>query len=201
MSIRAVIFDFGDVLVRMEDWSLHRKWETHLGLSEGELIDVVFMSDMAVRGALGQVTARDIWQHMASRFNLDAEQIRLLEQDFWSKQFLDTELVAFLRSLRPRYKTAILSNAWSDAREVFTHIYALADAVDEIIISAEEGMKKPDPRIFQLSAQRLGVQPHETIFVDDLAPNVEAARALGMRGIQFKTTAQVIADVRRHLDE
>lgn len=59
---------------------------------------------------------------------------------------------------------------------------------------------KPDPRIFELAAERVGVRPGEIVFVDDFAPNVEAARAIGMLAVLFETTAQVIAEVQKHLD-
>jgi putative hydrolase of the HAD superfamily len=72
--------------------------------------------------------------------------------------------------------------------------------VDEIIISAEEGIAKPDPRIFRIAAERLGVRPQEAVFVDDRPENVQGARAVGMRGIQFETREQTIADVRKHLE-
>jgi HAD superfamily hydrolase (TIGR01509 family) len=76
----------------------------------------------------------------------------------------------------------------------------LGDVVDELIISAEEGVAKPDARIYHIALSRLGVSAAQTVFVDDLAENVRAARALGIRSIQFESTAQVIARVQEYLD-
>jgi HAD superfamily hydrolase (TIGR01509 family) len=61
-------------------------------------------------------------------------------------------------------------------------------------------VKKPDPRIYRIALARLNMMPAETIFVDDMAENVDAARALGMRGVQFKNTAQTIAEAQALLD-
>ena len=200
MTIRAVIFDFGDVLVRTEDPSGQQKWEKKLGLPKGELAKVVFESEVADRSMIGQATEADVWRSVATVFCLSTEQLSELQHDFWSGWQLDTDLVDFLRNLRPGYKTAILSNAWPGTREVFTERLKLDQAVDEMIISAEEGVAKPDPRIYQIAMSRLEVQAEESVFVDDLAENVHGARAFGMQGIQFESTQQAIADVQRYLD-
>jgi epoxide hydrolase-like predicted phosphatase len=200
MPIRAVIFDFGGVLVRTEDPGGRRKWEKRLGLPEGELSRVVFESEVADRSMVGQATEAEIWEHVAATFGLDDEQLGELRQDFWSGDRLDAGLVQFLRDLRPRYKTAILSNAWPGAREVFTQGLGLGEVVDEMIISDEEGVAKPDARIYHIAAERLGVQPEEAVFVDDMAENAQGARAVGMWGIHFKGSEQAIAEVQKYLD-
>lgn len=97
-----------------------------------------------------------------------------------------------MRGLRPRWKTAILTNTPSDMRAILTRRFALDREVDTIIISAEEGMRKPQAAMYQLALGRLGVQPQETIFVDDDAVFIAAAEALGMRTVPFKDNAQAI---------
>ncbi|MDH7489731.1 MAG: HAD family phosphatase [Anaerolineae bacterium] len=199
MAVQAVIFDMGGVLLRSESESGRRKWEQRLGLAEGELAAIVFNSPVSQKATVGLATDEDVWAHVASRLGLDDETLRQLRRDFWSGDRADAELAGFLRSLRPRYKTAILSNAWPGARKALTERWGLADAVDEMIISAEEGVAKPDPAIYHIALQRLGVRPAEAVFVDDMAANVEAARALGMYAVQFRTREQTIADVRHIL--
>jgi putative hydrolase of the HAD superfamily len=199
-TIRSVIVDFGDVLFRTEDPSGRRRWEKHLELPSGDLARLVFESEVGGQSMVGRATEADVWQHVADTFSLDDETLGQLIRDFWSGVQLDTELVEFVRSLRPRYRTAILSDAWPGVRDVFTQVFGLDAVVDEIIISAEEGIAKPDPRIFRIAAERLGVRPQEAVFVDDRPENVQGARAVGMRGIQFETREQTIADVRKHLE-
>jgi epoxide hydrolase-like predicted phosphatase len=200
MTIRAVIFDVGGVLIRTEDWSARRKWETRLGLPEMRLSQVVFDSEMSARATVGQAAAADVWKDAAATLGLNAEQMQELERDFWSGDRLDAELSQFMRGLRPPYKTGILSNAWPDARQALTQKYGLGDAVDVMILSAEVGCAKPDARIYQIALERLGVRPEEAVFVDDVLENVQAAQALGMGGIQFKSTAQTVTKVKRYLD-
>lgn len=199
MPIRAVIFDVGGVLLHIEDWSHHQRWEQRLGLSEGELLKRVFGSEVAMHATLGQAQVAEVWEYIATTFGLNAEEARQLKHDFFGNELLNTPLLMFLRDLRPRYKTAILSNAWSDAREVFCGKHGMADVVDEVIISAEEGLAKPDARIYQLAAKRLGVQPAEANFVDDFPANVEAASAIGIHAILFKDNEQVISQIQQIL--
>ena len=157
VAIKAVVTDFGGVLVRTEDPRGRQKWEEILGLRPGDLAHEVFESGAAVRATTGEVPESAVWQSVGSAYKLDESQLRQLQVDFWSGDQLDSLLVDFLHSLRPRYKTAILSNAWSGARRAFTQSYHLDEAVDQIIISAEEKLAKPDQRFYQLAADRLGV--------------------------------------------
>ena len=71
----------------------------------------------------------------------------------------------------------------------------LGDLCDLIVYSHEEDLQKPDPRIFLLACERLGIQPDEMIFLDDVQEAVDAARSLGIHGFQFRDTAQAIADI------
>jgi FMN phosphatase YigB (HAD superfamily) len=96
------------------------------------------------------------------------------------------------RALRPRYKTAILSNTPSDIRTFLTDRFHLEREVDTVIISAEEHLKKPQPEFYQLAAERLGVPLQENLFLDDESRYVEAARSLGMPAVQFINNAQAI---------
>ena len=200
MGIRAVIFDFGGVLVRTEDPAGRRRWEERLGMADGELSAVVFDSETASLAMLGAVPESEIWRQLGLALDLNEREMVEMRNDFWGGDRLDARLVEYLLSLRPRYRTAILSNAWSEARDIFVHFFGLGRVVDEMIISAEEGMAKPDPRIYQLAASRLGVRPEEAVFVDDMPENVEAARAVGMCGVLFSDTDQALAEVTRCLN-
>lgn len=200
MAVRAVIFDFGGVLVRTEDDSGRRKWEERLGLPRGELERLVFESDVSVRAMRGQASEEAVWQHVAQVLHLNAEELAELRYDFWAGDRLDPHLLAFLSSLRPRYRVGLISNAWDNARAVFTEKYGLGPVLDVLVISAEEGVMKPEARIYHIALERLGVRPEEAVFIDDIEENVIGARKAGLHGIHFRGTDQTIAEVRRYLD-
>ena len=156
MGIRAVIFDFGGVLVRTEDAGGRRKWEQRLGLPLGEMERLVFGSELTGQSMVGRATQTDIWRHIGARFGLDDETLLQVRRDFRSGDRVDGELVQFLRGLRTRYKTAILSNAWPGARRMFVEYFGLGEAVDDFIISSEEGIAKPDARIYHVALATSG---------------------------------------------
>ncbi len=109
-------------------------------------------------------------------------------------------LVDYIRSLRPRYKTALLSNAWSDFRGVLSERWKITDAFDEMVISAEVGIVKPDARIYRLALERLQVAPHELVFVDDFIENIDGGKAVGLHTIHFRTPQQAIEDLSKLLN-
>ncbi len=200
MTIKAVIFDMGGVLLLTGDESRRRTWEARLGLAEGGLFRTVFGSEVDRRAAIGQVPASAVWEYVGEKLGVQGEQLKELERDFWFGGLVNTTLVEFIRELRPQYKTAVLSNAWSDARAAITDEFGLAGYFDTMVFSAEEGVVKPDKRIYRIVTDRLGVQFEEATFIDDVAENIAAARALGMLGVQYQSPTQTIAEVKSYLD-
>jgi len=199
MTIRAVIFDIGDVLLRMENHDKRHEWEARLGLSREDLTHLVFDSNVAARAVTGEVPEEAIWKYVAETLRLSDEQLPQFQRDFWEGDQLDADLAQFMQTLRPRYKVGILSNAWSDARAVLNQKFDLDSYVDDAIYSAEVKLAKPDVRIFQLALERLGVRAEEAVFVDDVLENVQAAQSLGMKGVQFKSTEQTINEIVKYL--
>src|SRR5215469_4483192 len=113
MALRAVIFDFGGVLGRGTGVSQQHSWEERLGLTPGGLDVEVWQSPVATWARVGRAEPEEVWAYLRERFGLSAEEVAELQRDLFSGEQPDEELVAFLQSLRPRYKTAILSNCWS----------------------------------------------------------------------------------------
>jgi epoxide hydrolase-like predicted phosphatase len=99
--------------------------------------------------------------------------------------------------LRSRYAVGLLSNASSIARQLLTEEYGILDQFDSVTISSEEGVMKPDARIYQIALARASVRAEEAIFVDDVLTNVEAARRLGMEGLHFVDPTATRADLAR----
>ena len=182
--------------MRTEDQSPRLRWAERLGVTPEVLSATVFDSEAAAEATVGRIPAEAAWAHVAATLNLDADALAQLRADFFAGDRRDDALVAFLRGLRPAYKTGILSNAWSDGRQVIAGKFALGDAADDLVISAEVGLAKPDPRIYELATTRLGVRPEETIFVDDFVRNIDGARKFGMQAVHFRNREQAIADVR-----
>ncbi len=93
--------------------------------------------------------------------------------------------------------TAMLSNSWgveSYPRQLLDELF------DEVVISGEVGMRKPEPEVFRLAARRLGLPPRACVFVDDVRGNVEAAEAVGMRGLLHEEARRTILELERLLE-
>jgi epoxide hydrolase-like predicted phosphatase len=191
MGLRAVVFDFGGVLVRTEDRTPRERLAARLGLTYDQLAGLVFNSQSARRASLGEITTQEHWDALRQRLGLSPDEFPDVPIEFWGGDTLDRELVDYIQSLRSKYKTGLISNAWDDLHEVLVKGWKIAGNFDQIVISAEVGVTKPDPEIYRIALRRLAVKPQEAVFVDDFPENVEGAREVGMQAIQFKDSIQV----------
>jgi epoxide hydrolase-like predicted phosphatase len=200
MTIRAVISDLGGVIVRTHDHNPRATWEKRLGMAPYALERLVFWGEAGEKAALGEIETDDVWAWVIDHLGISPKDRPVLESDFWAGDRVDDELVDYLRGLRPGLKTALLSNAWTSLRAALEEEWHISDAFDVVVISAEVGLVKPDPRIFHLALSQLGISPDEAVFLDDMQRNVEAARSVGLHAIQFKSTEQAINDMAVMID-
>jgi putative hydrolase of the HAD superfamily len=106
------------------------------------------------------------------------------------------ELVDYLRAVRTRgLRLALLTNNVREWEAQWRAKLPVDELFEVVVDSAFVGMRKPDREIYELTLERLGLPAQACLFVDDTDVNVEAARALGMRAVQFHSTDQVIAEV------
>jgi epoxide hydrolase-like predicted phosphatase len=195
MPIRAVVFDIGGVLEVNPSTGWPARWATRLQLEAHEFGRR--LEDIWCLGSIGALTLEDIERRTADVLGLDRTTLAALMRDVWAEYVgtLNRELAEYFGRLRPRYKTAILSNSFVGAREREQAAYGFEDMCDVIVYSHEVGCLKPDPRIYHLVCDRLGVPPQEAILLDDVQANVDGAHAVGMSAITFTTNRQAIADL------
>jgi epoxide hydrolase-like predicted phosphatase len=194
MPLHAILWDLGGVLLRTEDRSPRQQAAARLGLTYDQLEDLVFNGDYGTRAQLGEITPDELWRHVLEALKLAAGDRSWLEKAFFGGDRMDEGLVDYVRSLRPRYKTGLISNAWNDLRALLRR-WNIADAFDAVLVSGEVHTMKPDPHIYLLALERLGVQASEAVFIDDNPKNVEGARAVGMAGIRFIHRKQVLDEL------
>jgi epoxide hydrolase-like predicted phosphatase len=200
--IKAVIFDMGGVLLRTEAAVPRQQLAEQLGITRQRLEGIVFGAESARRAEVGEISHLEHWELVRQALGISVESLPAFIETFWSGDAFDTSLVEFINSLRPRWRTGLLSNAWIDARSAVTQRYpGLMQVFDESIFSAEVGMRKPDPRVFALIVKQLGVEAAEAVFVDDFEHNILAAQACGLKTVWFKNTPQAIAEVKALLGE
>ena len=196
-SIKAVILDYGKVLSR----SPAAEEFGHMA----KMFNVGFDSfcehwqsgrDVYDRG---DVTAEEYWMKLAAQTNTSIspqqiETLRQVEVEIWTH--IDPDMLDWLSRLQAAgFRTGLLSNMpW----DMVTHVRTKCAWMEKFsfhTLSAELQLIKPHPAIYEHALNGLGVAAGEALFVDDRETNVEAARALGIRAIQFESVAQLRAEL------
>ncbi len=114
----------------------------------------------------------------------------------WYCGELDDALVCYASSLRPGYRTGLLSNSADGARREEQARFGFEELFDVIIYSHEVGLAKPDPQAYVLLCDQLNVTPDELVFLDDVPGNIDAACELGIHGVLYHSTDESIEAIR-----
>jgi epoxide hydrolase-like predicted phosphatase len=198
MSLRAVLFDLGGVIVRTEYQAPRQHLAERFGMDYDDMDRIVFgggASGSAARATLGEISEEEHWLNVMKVLKRPASECERIRAEFYAGDVIDRTIVDFLRSIKPKYKTGLISNAWSGLRNYILR-EKFDDAFEFMIISAEVGAAKPDPKIFQIALEQLQVKPNEAVFVDDFIENIEACKKVGMKGILFKDPESAMKQVK-----
>jgi len=198
MTIRAVFFDFGGVIVRTEYQAPRQKLAERFGMDYEDIEKIVFGSPSAARASVGEVSEEEHWQNVMKVLKLPAAEYPRVRDEFFAGDVIDRNILNLLRSIKPKYKTGLISNAWSGLR-AYIEREKFDDAFHHMVISAEVKAVKPDPKIYRIALERLQVKPNEAVFVDDLIENIEACEKLGMKGIHFRNPEDALGQLKKML--
>jgi epoxide hydrolase-like predicted phosphatase len=188
----ALIIDFGGVLTTSV-WDSFAAFCREAGLAE-DTVKRLFRTDPDALADLrelemGRIEENEFERRFAKRLGL-ADGSDLIDSMFRGMR-PEERMVEAVRAARAGgVRTGLLSNSWSTGhydRDL------LAELFDAVVISAEVGLHKPQPEIFRLAADRLGVEPERCVFVDDLRENIEGAEAVGMTGILHRDPEDTVA--------
>jgi putative hydrolase of the HAD superfamily len=198
MTIRNIFIDFGGVIVRTEDKGPRTSQAKSLGMTHRDLEKLIFESESSQRASTGEIPEEAHWQAVAEALRLPRTEADKVTAEFFAGDRADQALLGYLRSMRPECQICLVSNAWSGLRTWITK-QGLADAFDHMVISAEVGLMKPDPRIYRLALEELAAKAEESVFLDDMLVNVEAARSVGMTGIHFTQPDKALDELKQLL--
>jgi epoxide hydrolase-like predicted phosphatase len=206
MTVKAVVFDIGGVLERVDDaawpqlWL--RRWERRMGKPPGSVLSALARHEPTGAAENGELSEAALRDRYARALGLDDDRADEMMAQMWDAYCgrLDVVMRDFVACLRPRFTTAILSNSMDGARREEQRRHGFGDLVDVVVYSHEEGVAKPDPAIFRLVEERLGMEPPELVLVDDSAINVEAARACGWRAVRHADADSSIRALTRLLE-
>ena len=199
--IEAVIFDFGGVFTS-SPFEAFARYERERGLPENLIRRINTANHESNAWARFERAEIDI-----DAFDLEfAAEARALGYDLPGRDVLPLlagdfrpEMIEALRRIKTKFKTGCITNNMphnaAGGTEAGRTLYAreIMDLFDELIESSRLGIRKPDPRIYLLMCEKLGVEPVSCVYLDDLGGNLKPARALGMHTIKVESGPQAIA--------
>ena len=207
--MKAVISDFGGVLTTPLEPSIAGYYErTGISLQDlGLALAAIEATDGAnplselESGRLSEAGfLAALGERLTERLGRPVDLNRFPEQLF-AGLAANEPFVAYMREVRERgYRMAICTNNVREWSERWQAIVPVAEIFDVIVDSSFVGVRKPDPRIYELVLGELGVEAADAVFIDDLEVNCAAAAELGMHAVWFRSTEQAMADVEAALD-
>jgi putative hydrolase of the HAD superfamily len=203
--IEAVVADFGGVLTSpLADAFAQLQLEMGIprqslraalaGIAEREGVHPLYELEC------GRVSEPDFLAQVAEQLSADiGRDVTMHEftERYWARLYPNAPMIAFLGELRRTgYRTALLTNNVREWEHRWRGMFPVDELFEIVVDSAFVGMRKPDPQIYELTLQRLGVQAQRAVFIDDMEINCAAARELGMVAVRFDDAEQAIAEVR-----
>lgn len=190
--MQAIIFDFGNVIAVPEDeaaWQVHKEcMGAELGFESGAAMwSYIFDSEAWGLAKTGRIGDEEFWRRVLEPWGLITRAARCewVQRLYVPHGQVHPRMRELLAHLLGRYKLALLSNATDQLGTALYEEHQLGDFFDVVVVSALVGLAKPDPSIYELTLERLGVPAPATLFIDDQARNTRAAEALGIPSIVF----------------
>ena len=153
---------------------------------------VAYKASIVERADLGEIDLAEVLEHLSK---LTGATAATLEAEFWSCVKIDPAMVALIERVKAASRTALLSNAMRPFLRQILDKHDLPRLFEAMVISCEEGLTKPNPAIYRLMAERLGVPVDACFFTDDNPVNGDAARAAGMQAEVFTGVAKLTGDL------
>ena len=197
--MRGLLVDFGGVLTTNVFQSFRAFCEAE-GLPP-DTIKEKFRSDPEALGLLrqlekGELTAAEFSPKFAAVIGVE-DSDGLVERLFAGVGPDEPMIEAVKAAKRAGVRTGLISNSWGEGLAYDQSV--LDELFDEVVISGDVGMHKPEPEIFHLGAEKIGVPPGECVFVDDLKENIAGAEAVGMTGVLHRGSERTLPELERLL--
>ena len=195
--IKAIIFDLGNVLIHFDALRSARRFAKKAEVSIGKVWKHFFTSRAEKAYTRGEITSREFFLHARRAFG--TKMSFPVFSDLWNDIFWENKGIhPVLKRLGHRYPLYLISNTnalhFDHVRREFPRLF---EHFTRVFPSHWLGYRKPDPRIYRKVLKAVQLRPEETVFIDDMPKFVEAARKVGMNGIQFRSNPQLIRELRQ----
>lgn len=187
--IKAVIFDcFGVVLADALEIMCN-------DLVKTEPEKVRQIQEVLLAVMVGEMSSDEGDKVVAQLFGLSSEEYTRRKYD---GEVRNTELLKYIKSLRNKYKVAMLTNIGKGGLQKRFDLKELDEYFDTVVASGEVGFAKPEARAYELTAERLEVRLDECVFIDDRAAYCDGARAVGMQAIEYSSFSQMKTELEKY---
>lgn len=193
--ITAIIFDFGNVLVNWDARSLYKRFFPDLQAVDSFLEEIRF-TDWNARQDAGRPFKEGITE-LSNQFPHHADLIKAYDTH-WEESLTETlhENIEIAKNLKQAgWPLYLLSNFSAEKFEIVRRQHDFLQIFDDMVISGEHNLVKPDPAIFELTLNRIKRQASECLFIDDSLPNIETARKMGFATIHYQSPTQLKRDL------
>ena len=197
--IKAVIFDLGRVIVPFDFRRGYARISALTGIPAEEVPARIRPTGLVDLLESGKIDPRDFVRQISAVLNLNCTYEEFC--DIWSCIFLPDTLVPeeLLQRIAGRYRLILLSNTNAIHFEMIRANYPLLRHFHALVLSHEVGAMKPSPAIYERAVEAAGCLPEECFFTDDIPEYVEGARKYGIDAVQFRSAAQIEAELRRRI--
>ncbi|MBI5576605.1 MAG: HAD family phosphatase [Deltaproteobacteria bacterium] len=195
MAIRAVIFDFGNVICAFDNDVFLRALLPCSGLGLDALKEAIYGSDLPRKYESGRISSGEFYREAAQRGSLSVS----MEEFFRAFNGIFTPIPstsALIRELKKRYKVGLLSNTNEWHYEHYFKNVEVFPLFDSVTLSFEVKEMKPGGRIYRDAIEKLGARPEECVFIDDIEDYAEGARREGMKGIRYVSPESLLDSLR-----
>ena len=193
--IKAIIFDVGNVILKVDNDIFLEKISDFTEKSVEELSELIYgSSNLAVRYETGEISSDGFYDEACQLCNLS------ISKEEFRKAFtgiftLMPETVELIKGLSGKYKLGLLSNTNEWDFEDAIKKLEVFDLFDAVTVSYKVGAMKPEKAIYLDSLKKLGLKPEECVYMDDVERYAQAATDLGMRGLHYVSHGKLIADL------
>ncbi len=187
--IENIIFDLGGVLVTdVPLWEIAEELSERFSIPADELHSYLYPTPHWTRLTSGQISEDEYWDGFLKLAKIDIDKTELKKRVRLELRPLE-ENAKVLPLLKTRYRLAALSNHAKEWAEFMQSEFEFFGNFEQIIFSCDVGLRKPDPKIYQMTMTKLGSSPDRCLFVDDKKRNTDAAEALGMGTLTLNRAA------------
>ena len=194
-TIKALLFDMGNVLLFFNAKISSKAFSEATGLSEEEIWELFFISELERRYTRGEVSSKDFYEKVNQYFpkKVNYETFSRL----WNEIFVENlEMDELLGKLKKRYPLYMISNTNDLHFEYIKQNFRITKHFTGFFPSHTVGHRKPSHAMFHHVLKEIKLKPEETVFVDDISEFVESARQLGINAVQFTTRENLEHDLR-----